>query len=416
MNSFTFLARVAPVAALAGILSLTHLNAYATTDEAPGLFSEQTAPRKLVLPETAVAGRSHTVKLDHRRLRNGRFTVNLPGGVSFEAVRETLRDHGNGRSSWAGHADGNPDNTVVLGISGDAVAGTFHFQNKLFKLEPRANGEHVVSEVETSDPAPELDPIVVADTSVSANAATAGSSAAADANGAVIDVLVAYTPAVRAVYGKQGADALVLQAVAETNQAYANSGMTTRLNLVASYMTDYYESGDMETDLKRLRSNGDGFMDDLHVVRDIYGADLVTLIENDPGYCGIAYRMGTLSVSFASSAFSVIHHGCATGYYSFAHEIGHNQGAHHDAANASGVAIYPDAYGYQEPGSAFRTIMSYSCVGGCVRINHFSNANIRYQGKPTGVVGSAENADAIDRTAPTVAAFRARVTELPPGC
>lgn len=348
-------------------------------------------------------------------MRSGRFLVNLPGGVSFEAVREKMEDHGKGRSSWTGHAEGNPEDSVVLSASGDAVAGSFHYRNKLFKLEPRANGDHVVSEVETSDPAPEMDPIPVADPNAPA-APAAGGGSAADANGAVIDVLVAYTPAVAAVYGLEGAEALVLQAVAETNQAYANSKMTTRLHLLGSYMTDYYESGSMETDLKRLRTNGDGFMDDLHVLRDIYGADLVSLIDNDPSYCGMAYRMATLSSWFASSAFSVIHHGCATGYYSFAHEIGHNQGAHHDATNATGSALYPDAYGYQEPARAFRTIMSYACAGGCTRINYFSNANVSYQNVPTGVVGSAENADAIDRTAATIAAFRERATELPPGC
>jgi hypothetical protein len=33
--------------------------------------------------------------------------------------------------------------------------------------------------------------------------------------------------------------------VAKNKQAYANSGMTTRLNLVLSYATDYIESGDI---------------------------------------------------------------------------------------------------------------------------------------------------------------------------
>ncbi len=88
----------------------------------------------------------------------------------------------------------------------------------------------------------------------------------------------------------------------------------------------------MSTDLSRLRATNDGYMDELHSLRDSYGADLVSLIENEPAYCGYAYRMTSLSTSFASSAFSVVHHSCATGYYSFAHEIGHNQGAHHDPA------------------------------------------------------------------------------------
>ena len=34
--------------------------------------------------------------------------------------------------------------------------------------------------------------------------------------------------------------------------------------------------------------------------------------------------MSSLSAGFASSAFSVVEHSCATGYYSFAHELGHN--------------------------------------------------------------------------------------------
>jgi hypothetical protein len=426
MNSFKSPARARLVAALAGILSLTHLNAHAKTPEPAGLFSEETTHQALVLPTQAIAGKSRSVKLDREKLRKERFLVNLPGGVSFEAVRESQEDHGQGRSSWTGHAEGDPDSTVVLGISGDAVAGTFHYQGKLFNLEPRANGGHVVSEVKTSNPAPDLDPIPVADTSSSAAAAAtatavsavAASAAgmAADENGSVIDVLVAYTPAIQALYGTQGAQALTVQAVAEANQAYASSGMTTRLNQVGSYQVDYYESGDMVTDLSRLKATNDGFMDDLHVLRDMFGADLVSLIENDSGSCGMSYRMATLSPSFAFSAFSVVHHSCATGYYSFAHEIGHNQGAHHDAVNATGTAIYPYAYGYQAPNSSFRTIMSYACVGGCTRIGYFSNANIRYNGLPTGVVGSSENADAIDNTAPTVAAFRPHGTQLPPGC
>jgi hypothetical protein len=154
-------------------------------------------------------------------------------------------------------------------------------------------------------------------------------------------------------------------------------------------------------------------MDELHTLRNQYGADVVSLIENEPAYCGLAYRMATLSSSFASNAFSVVHASCATGYYSFAHEIGHNQGAHHDHANATGgTAIYPYAYGYMDPNNAFRDIMSYNCPGGCTRIGHFSNANVFYGGKPTGVVSYAESALAIDKTAATVSSFRQVAAKL----
>jgi hypothetical protein len=163
----------------------------------------------------------------------------------------------------------------------------------------------------------------------------------------MLDVLVAYTPAVESLHGIEGTDALIILAVAESNQAYANSGMSPRLNLVHTVLTTYTESGNMSTDLGRLRSTSDGYMDELHALRDSYGADLVSLIEEEPQYCGIAYRMTSLSTGFASAAFSVVHRTCATGYYSFAHEIGHNQGAHHDHAKPAVTALRIDGGNYQ---------------------------------------------------------------------
>ncbi len=225
--------------------------------------------------------------------------------------------------------------------------------------------------------------------------------------------MVAYTPKVEQIYGAAGAEALIIQAVAETNQAYANSGINPRLNLVHSVRTNYTESGDINTDLSRLRATNDGYMDELHTLRDSYGADLVTLIADVPAYCGLAYRMTSLSASFASSAFSVVHRTCATGYYSFAHELGHNQGAHHDPDNGSG-AIYSYAYGYRDPLKKFRTVMAFNCSGGCTRVDHFSNPNVLYNGTPTGDATYSDNARTLNNTAATVASFRAQVQQQPP--
>lgn len=405
MSSTKSLLRALLIAALSGVVTLISLPSTAKTPKPPGLFSD--APETTVTkpPRNAIKGKSRAVKLDRKMLRKGRFFVSLPDGVSYEVVRTLQQEKGNNQFGWIGHASDDPRSRAVFGVSGEAVAGTLSYKGKLFRLEPRANGSHILSEIKPTDPAPELDPIPVADTALILADPGSTYMAAADSNGAVIDVLVAYTPAIRALYGTAGAEALVLQAVAEANQAYANSGMSTRLNLVHSVQTNYVESGNMTTDLGRLRSTTDGYMDELHTLRNTYGADLVSLIENEPQYCGIAYRMATLSASFASSAFNVVHHSCATGYYSFAHEIGHNQGAHHDAANGSG-AIFPYAYGYLDPNNKFRSIMAYNCPGGCTRIGHFSNAEILYGGVPTGYSGVAENADAIDNTAATVASFR----------
>jgi hypothetical protein len=356
MNTIKLSWRKTAISALLTSAALLSINAYAANPNAPGLLSTSPSQSVARLPDKAIANRSKAVKVNYGQLRSGRLSIDLPDGVSLDAVRDLQQEMGNNKYAWVGHANGNKANRVVIGVSGDAVAGSFSYQGRLFKLEPRPDGSHVVSEVQPGDPAPELDPIPVdADTGTSGTA-TSGDAVAAD-GGTTIDVLVAYTPEVQSIFGASGAEALVVLAVAEANQAYANSGMTPRLNLVHTTLTNYTESGDMGTDLSRLRSTNDGYMDELHTLRESHGADLVSLIEHEPQYCGIAYRMTSASSSFASSAFSIVHNSCATGYYSFAHELGHNQGAHHDPANASG-AIYPYAYGHQAGSAGFRTVMA----------------------------------------------------------
>ncbi len=355
------------------------------------------------------------VKVNRRLLRRGRLFLTRPGGLSYEAVRRATCKLGGDRFAWVGHASGDPTQRVVIGISGTSATGTFVYQGKLFKLQPTLGGDHEVLEVAAAEPAPEH-PALVADLPVYdvADTPQTASANAQGGGGSVIDILVAYTPAVEAIYGSaEAVDALIIQAVAETNQAYSNSQMTTRLNLVLTTRTDYLESGSMGSDLARLTSINDGRMDELHALRDAYGADVVSLIENDPQYCGIAYRMKAPSPYFQSSAFNIVHHGCATGYYSFAHEVGHNQGAHHDYANATGSVVFPYAFGYQNPAGLFRTIMAYDCAGGCTRAQFFSSASTSVMGFPSGTLGAAENARAIDETAPIVADFRV-VNEVPP--
>jgi hypothetical protein len=113
-----------------------------------------------------------------------------------------------------------------------------------------------------------------------------------------------------------------------------------------------------------------------------------------------------LHPAYADYAFSVVKDHCATGYYSFGHEIGHNLGLSHDHDNASG-GLFDYSYGHQAPDAAFRTIMAYTCTGGCIRVQHFSNPEVSYAGQPTGVPDYADNALALVDTAPMVATWRA---------
>jgi len=201
--------------------------------------------------------------------------------------------------------------------------------------------------------------------------------------------------------------ATVELAVVETNQGYSNSQVDARIRLVHSYRSDYQERG-FSGSLTDLRNNGDGRLDQVHAERVQYGADAVALLIDDPQYCGIA-RLGP---SY-SSMFSVTAWNCATGYYSFGHEIGHNLGCYHDLGTQNSCSSSSYNYGWRDPDGDFRTIMAYNCrtngcdriaVAGCTRVNWWSNPAVSYMGKTTGA-SNANNARQINNVAATVAAY-----------
>jgi hypothetical protein len=238
-----------------------------------------------------------------------------------------------------------------------------------------------------------------------------------DDDGSLIDVLVVYTPAARvSAGGPNSIAALIHAAVDATNNAYNNSLVETQIRLVHFAETDYQESGNSSTDLHRLRGINNGHMDEVHPLRDEYGADMVALINNIPGSCGVAYLMTNLSPGFESSAFSVTRFSCAVGNLTFAHELGHNMGCAHDRDNA-GAALFSYSYGHRWQttwGATRRSVMAYAPG---TRVPHFSNPDVLNGGTPTGVPplnsNSAHNALSINNAAFTVANWRPSICEPP---
>jgi hypothetical protein len=210
-----------------------------------------------------------------------------------------------------------------------------------------------------------------------------------------------------------GADAMLAlanQAVAVSNQVYLNSQINLALELVHAREITIPEVN-KQTMLSQLRGTSDGIADEVHTLRNQYMADFVALLSDSTadGYCGIASLMTSLSTSFAPSAFSVTARGCATGNLSFPHEVGHNLGAHHDAANASG-GLFSNSLGWLFTGLSgrnYRTVMSYtsSLFPNATRIQYFSNPNVFVDGVATGNSG-ANNAYTLNQSAPIAVRFR----------
>ncbi len=228
----------------------------------------------------------------------------------------------------------------------------------------------------------------------SAVPATAGCS---DAE--VIDVLWYYTPAALAVADdnpEQLFDACEF-AVADANEAFANTGLPFSVRIVGFAATEYDESGDQ---LALFQGTVDGVMDEVHAFRDITAADILVLITATGG-CGVAY----VAPNNAAFGFQKVTADCLINLNPFRHELGHNLGSQHFFTDNYGFFSYSSGHRFTPVGGA-----EIGTAMGGNDIPHFSNPDVFYGGKPTGVaIGPDEEADnftAFTQTVPLVAAFR----------
>jgi hypothetical protein len=216
-----------------------------------------------------------------------------------------------------------------------------------------------------------------------------------------IRVLVLYTTAAR--NSVSNIRNTVLLAIDETNQSFSNSGMNYEVELVYTAETNYTEV-DIDTDMDRFAINGDGYMDEVHSLRDKYSADVCVLLNNDSQWCGVADAIGATS----STAFCVVKaYSCATGYYSFGHEIGHLLGCRHDTYVDNTSTPYPYGHGYIAPNKSWRTIMAYgNGCSNCPRLQYWANPNVTYGGVAMGTAGTNNTTRVWNEQTPTVLAFK----------
>ena len=273
----------------------------------------------------------------------GRLLLNMRESVRLDVVVERTAPTRWGYS-LSGRVAGRSLGFVTLVVHKEAVAGSIWMPDSEYELAYLGSGVHALRDV-TSAP-----PFVCAGAPYSkelsaAEAATAQQGSTDD--GAVVDILVVWTPAAKAEYG--GGDPQILSRiemlVAYANDAFERSGAFVSLRLVGAEQVDYTEADsgdwflDSQTDLTRLRDPDDGHMDGVHQRRDALGADIVNLLHSRGG--------GLAGSSFSISAGHV---------WVFAHEIGHNFGLKHDRYDG-GMAGYRHGFTTR---SCDRTIMSYA--------------------------------------------------------
>ncbi|QDV51555.1 M12 family metallo-peptidase [Gimesia fumaroli] len=344
------------------------------------------------------------VKLDAARFADDQVVMNLNQELNVTLDRSNVTTTKN-KTIWSAKQN-DEVNDVTFIKRGDNVTGTIRINNQHFSLRPLSGGLHALIKRNDSKFPPDHPPeFEEAQRAISIEEKQAGDKIEennlSDTNMSYhIDVMVVYTPAVANVL--TDVPSLIDLAIEETNKSYEYSKINASLRLVHQGKVSYTESGSFKTDVDRLAATSDGHIDGVHSLRNRKKADVVVMLINDDQACG---RAKTIYAN-ASTAFAICHYDCATGYYSFGHEIGHLQGARHNPEADSTNTPFMYGHGYYNKDKQWRTIMSYNCPGGCVRKRFWSNPNTTYNGDSIGSANKHNNARSLNNTASRIAGFK----------
>ena len=319
------------------------------------------APRRLVRVEWALLEQArHLVEL--------RGEAALLFNLSNAAVLPVVFEHGaptKSGYSLAGRVADAAGGRVVLVVSGEVLAGVLWTPQASYRIRTRGAGLHSIERVDAAAAPPLANPWIPP---LERRTSAIRAPAQAEDGMTQIDVLIPWTPAARRlVGGLRQMQAKVDLSVAVANDAYATGGVAQRLRLVGATEIDYEDA--TIDDIDRLPVVDDGFLDELHELRNSTAADLVSLfVKFEVG--GVAVLMAELTPAFAPLAFSMVD--VRTPETILAHELGHNMGLQHDRYVVPTdippdvkVALFPYSFGYVNQRAFARgspcwhTIMAY---------------------------------------------------------
>ena len=219
------------------------------------------------------------------------LVLNLFDDVVFTGIVEHIEPTASGHALW-GSLEGVELGTMTLIANGTVVVGTVRTLGGVYTIRTIGDGRYVIRQIDESSLPPLGEPLE--DSLLPRDDNDQADDLPLD-DGSEIDVMVVYTPLARRQQGGRAAiEALIDLLVAETNQAYANSGVIHRIRLVLREEVDYVEDGDSSIDLHRLANYPDRYMDHIHTLRDRYTADLVHILVGRGDVGGTAQRGGRI--------------------------------------------------------------------------------------------------------------------------
>lgn len=364
------------------------------------------------------SARVHLIRFPNlQRLASGKpVRLTLAPGLTLDVRADRVVHYGPDSFTFEGTIEGEEPGGVILAFERGEGAGGIVYRSDHYQIQWVGRGFHALIEIDPrgfppehgGEPLPEGGAFGSAASPSAASPGGGVRNVTAASGTPVMRLLVFYTPNAAQDYGGN-MTALARSAVTQANNAFTNSGVSAQVELANVVPVTYTEHlGDQhQTDLSRFSGTTDTFINEVHSIRNSYGADLMALFTENDEACGRGYIGAT-----AATAFVTVDWDCAAsnGYWSLAHELGHLAGARHDNDGNSS----PYAYGHGKyVANSWRTIMGvrHSDSDPTPRILRFSNPNITYNGVATGDTTWRNVARVWNERAATLAGFRGN-----PGC
>ncbi|MCY3965197.1 MAG: fibronectin type III domain-containing protein [Acidobacteria bacterium] len=297
----------------------------------------------------------YAVQLDLDLIRSapGRLEVEVPDGRLLVAELSVFEDRGGGDAMWAGKVAGSDYESVVFTIVNDHLAGHFGVPGGAkYRISARPDGRGRIEDRTTMARRPKEEycpggmspdrPLPVA--AIEAQRSDDPERVVQASSHNHLDILIVYSEAARQRYeARDGSvDAPVQASIDYLNTVFRNG----QLDVVAQLVHHEQAPASLAISrvgnavLRRLRNN-----QEVQALRAEHRADLVHIFVTSEvnDVCGNAYLLEKrhTAASFSPEGYGLtVMQDCGDG--TFAHEVGHNLGAHHDPANAGAYFSNPD--------------------------------------------------------------------------
>lgn len=281
----------------------------------------------------AADGKVQVIGFDPAALQQDQLSLALPDGENVEARLDEKDMRAADDFTWHGHLPGRAGSVMLLYREGQ-LAGRVVTGDKTYAISPLGRETSLFYQSQAYKQPREWQPRQATSLPAAQELSPIGN------HETKVRLLVAYTAeaekSIRAL-GYPDAGFFLQQAVSEVNQLFLSRGLDHRAVLGLSMALAYQESGSPELDLQRFESASDGFMEEIHGLRQQYHADVSVLLLHRPptGASQTGFRSGT------ATAFCVVPQAEVLGNVDFAREIGllHARNARNLASSAGGQVV-----------------------------------------------------------------------------